>query len=224
MSEQEKPVEDPIKQLKGEFGRKHDSLAEQLKQISQQQASIAEMLRPKPAEKPADDLSTIMYSDPARYAQIIEERAEARILEKINASSAAQQRTQSVIGELGAEYPELADINSPLTKAAVAALNNLPEHERNTTAAYRLAVKQAAEDLSVKPKSKRPAADEEFGGGEYIPRPARRSANKLSAATEAFAAEVGLDLEAPGVKERLIARSNRSWSEPSSPVKTRSKK
>jgi hypothetical protein len=181
-----------------------------------------------PAPKAAgaeEDLSTIMYSNPARYAQIIEERAEQRILSKLNTQNQVQHRTNTVMQELGAEYPELSDINSELTQKALSALKTLPENEQATTAGYRYAVKQAAEELNVKPKSKRPQVDEDFSGG-YGSGALRRRApgNKLAPDTEAFAQALGMDLEDPALKDRLIKRQQRDWNRPEHPLSSKTKK
>lgn len=221
--------EDPIKQLKGEFSRKTDKLADSLTKMQQSNEQLANMLnqlmQPKSAQAApkAEDLASIMYSDPNRYAQIIKEQTKNELREESARMSQSQNATQSTIAQLARDYPELNDTDSDLTRKSVEFLNKYSPEERNTPMAYRLAVKEAAEALEVKVKSKRPVED--FGGStnQYGSSRSRVKADKLTPETE-FMAEAlgknsGIDFSDPKVKARMLERQKRdSWLDPKEPV------
>jgi hypothetical protein len=219
---------DPIKQLKGETHRKFDKLGTQLSEMQRGQQQLAEMLQslksPPPKQAPKEDLESLMYSDNAKYRAILKEQVENEVFQKIDQRNAAQQQTQSVISELASEYPELADNNNELTKKSVAILKSLPPHEQNTTTAYRYAVKQAAEELSVKPRSKR--GDDEFMGPSYnaygAPQRRReRSDKQILTDVSPLAEAMGLDMGNAETAKRVVERSKRSYKELQAPLRVR---
>ena len=184
---------------------------------------------PAPAKKPvaSDDLDSLMYSDNARYRAIIQEQTEERIFQKLNQQNEIQGRTQSVISELAAEYPELSDRDNALTIKSVEILNSLPQHERATTTAYRYAVKQAAEELAVKPRSKR--GDDEFMGPSYNAyggqqRRREKSEKQTIAEISPLAEAMGLDMNDPAVAKRIAERTKRSFKELQAPLRVRKTK
>jgi hypothetical protein len=225
----ETPEADPIRQLKGEMNRKlekFDGKFDELTKSNQQlMALLDKATRPAAPQKPAadDDMDKIMYSDPKRFAAIIQEQAETRIMERISNANAAQNVTQTVISELAAEYPELADKNAELTKKAVTILQSLPQHEQSTTAAYRFAVKQAAEDLSVKPRSKRDP--DEFMGPSHnpygAPRRREQSPAKIIERITPLAEAMGVDMSNPETQKRMAERAKRDFKQFDTPLKNR---
>lgn len=222
-------IADPIKQIKGEMNRKIDKTAQQLETLAQSQAALLAQLdklsRPAPAVQQEDDMAALMYKDPKAYASKIAQQTRDQIMAELGQQQAMQQRAQSTIGELAQEYPELANSQDPLTKKAVERLGAMPEHERNTAAAMRLAVREAAEELEVKPRSRRPIDDDFSGGsssGYGAPR-ARGTKKGLDPDVSAWADVLGLDTSDPDVKQRLIERQNKSWGEPRNLITTRKK-
>lgn len=228
---------DPIAQLKGETSRKLENVNSQLTELKQANALLLEKLiqmAPPPARKaaePQEDLSTLMYSDPEKYTAVIEERATAKAEQRITANLSKQQeaqhRTQQALAEITNEYPELMDNSSALTKKALEIYQSMPEHERNSTAGYKLAVKEAASEVGVKPRSKR-TGDEEFmaAGNNGSPRSNRQKANKVSPAMEFWAEQLGVDLSDSVVKDRVVSRAQRDfkkWQQPQ-PIAKKGKK
>lgn len=220
---------DPIAQLKAESNRKLDGLKSEIGELKAATSVLVEALQrtqTKPAAKAEakEDLSDLLYSDPERYAQIMEERAEARIMGRLSKQQEAQQRTQAVLGELAAEYPEINDMHSPLTKKAVELYNALPDNERNSPISYKLAVKEAAAELGVKPRSKRADTDDFVGGGNARGSDGQRRAKKdtLDPGTRRWAEVLNVELT-PEVEARLIERSKRKWSTYQRPLTTKKK-
>jgi hypothetical protein len=202
---------DPIKNLKAEMDRKLGNADAKLAELQKTNEALLSKLssisKPAPAAEPS--LSDLLYSDPERYAQIIQERAEQRALEKMNRHNSQIQKVNSVIGQLASEYPELSDSNHALTKKAVEIYNALPEEERQTSLAYKMAVREAAEELSVKPKSKRPVEEPEFNSS-YSGRRSGKS-QKLDPVTEEFASLFGIDTNDAKIKQSLLEKQNRNW-------------
>jgi hypothetical protein len=205
---------DPLVNLKAELNRKVSNTESKLEQFQKTQeallAKLSELTAPKAAPKAEkeESLADLVYTDPEKYAAIIEERAEKKILGQISRQQAQMAKTQSVLSELQAEFPELSSQDHELTKKAVEVYNSLPDDEKSSSLAYKVAVKQAALDLGYKPKSKRPVDDEPSFGPSSGSRPRR---NKLDSATEQLASMFGLNTSDPKVKERLVKASNREW-------------
>jgi hypothetical protein len=207
---------DPIAALKGEQARKFDALNAKIAEMAALNNVIIEKLNtvaPKPAAKAesTENLADLMYSDPEKYAQLIEERAEKRVLSRIDEVNAKQSKHQAAMAELFEEFPELKDSSSPLVQKANEIWSKLPAEDRNSSTAFRLAAKEAALELNVKPKSKR--TDEEFvGGGSASPTSARRNTKQaeLDPLTKQFAEVCGLEVDAE-TEKRLIERSKRNF-------------
>lgn len=226
---------DPIKQLKGETYRKFDKLSTQLEEMRQSQGLLLQQLAnataPKQQQQVAasdtEDLTSLMYDDPKRYHQIISERAASSALGVVRQEMQSQGQLNSTMTALAAEYPELTKADHELTKKAASIFAQLPENERQSTMAYKYAVKQAAEELSMQPTSKRPPSDDIIAGGGSNPYGAPRNRKKtdvLSPATEAWGEVLGLDTEDPDMRARLIKRSQRNdWSTPQNPLPAKKK-
>lgn len=213
MSEQIPPTgeADPEKNLKAEMNRKFDNITTELtEQRKLNEALLARMSQAtaKPAER-EPDLSELIYSDPKRYTELMEQRAEARIMQRLDTN----QRKVNVINQLVNEYPETADAAHPLTKKAVEIYNALPDDEKTSPAAYRAAVSEAAMSLGFKPKSMRPADDEpSMGTGPTDGRRRRAGKTGLDPSTAEFARIMGLDVDGDAkLRERLEKRAQRNW-------------
>jgi hypothetical protein len=175
-------------------------------------SKLTQLTQPAAAPRQKQDLSTLLYNDPDAYAAEIERRAEERAMARVNQQQAQAAKTGNVIAELQAEFPEIADSNNELTKKAVEMYNNLPDDEKNSSLAYKVAVKAAALELGVKPRSKRPVDEVPMGSSSnHRSSNSRRSSNKLSTETEQLAAIFGIDTSKSDVKERMIKASQRDW-------------
>lgn len=209
---------DPLKNLKAEMERKLSNSEARLSELQKTNellfSKLNELTTPKAAPAPQKQvsMSDLLYSNPEEYARIIEERA----MERVAAQQQRAQKVNGVISQLAQEFPELSDNNSSLTKRAVEIYNSLPPEEKQSSLSYRLAVKDAADELGLKPKSKRPVDDEPSFGSSGRSAPRRK--DKLNPMTEVWATALGLDPSDPKVKARLVERQNRDWHKPK-PVK-----
>lgn len=227
---------DAIQQLKAETNRKLSSITEQMGDLKKASDLLLERLSQSQAPassvktEESEDLSSLMYSDPAAYARRIEERAEKRIMSNLQNQNAAVAKQNAVLSELTYDYPELGDKNSALTKRAVEIYGQLPVEDRSSPLSYRLAVKEAATELSVKPRSKRTEDDENFMGSSSggSRRGERSKKDKVDPNTELWAEalgdqfrELGHDYNDNVVKERIAKRAQRSWSKWQQPDKVK---
>lgn len=205
--------QDPLKNLKAELDRKLGNADAKLSQLQEANAALLaklERLSTPTAPTKEASLTDLLYNDPEKYAQMVERRAEEKALAQMQRQQAQMVKTSTTISELQNEFPELSDSGHELTKKAVEVYNSLPEEERTTSLAYKMAVKAAALDLGYKPRSKRPV-DEEPSIGSGYGRGAPRKSNKLDTDTELAAQIFGIDTSDPKVKERLIKKSQRDW-------------
>jgi hypothetical protein len=128
-------------------------------------------------------------------------------------------KQNAMLGQLAADFPELTSTDSALTKRAVEIYNALPEDERTSPMAMKVAVKDAALELGLRPKSKRNASENTgdglmpTGGGSAVRKPQGGKA-ELDPVTEGFAAALGLNTSDAKVRERLKKRSERkTWNQ-----------
>src|SRR5437763_1391879 len=89
--------EDPLKNIKSEFNRKIDKTNDLVNQLLSSQAQLQEALQriaAPPAQTPSksDDakLEDLMYSDPKRYTELIEERATQKAVERMRSESSTK--------------------------------------------------------------------------------------------------------------------------------------
>ena len=206
------PPADPIANLKAA----NDSLTTQLNNLKAElnrKVSNLETRIPQPVkvQQPEESLEDLIYTNPKKVIETIEERVNRGVDAKLN----AQTRHTQVIGDLMYDFPELQDKNSELFKEAVSNYNSLSPEEQNSPSAYKLAVKDAALNLGVRPRSKR-SEDDDFmvsGSGSSAGQSRKRSREgDLSDETLAFAQKVGFNIDDPKVVERIKARAQRrNW-------------
>ena len=192
-----------IKNLKAEMGRKFDNIAAQLQ-------AFVEQAKPKaPAPEAAPKKPSVFEDEEAYAARIIEE-ADKRAEQKLARMQEAQARQQQTISSLVAEFPELAHGDHDLTKKAVETFNGMSAEEKAFGGSMKLAVQQAALELGIKPKSKR-SDDDFYGlpGGAPSQTRTKKKDNELDWRTEEFARLVGVNVDDPKVKERLINKHGR---------------
>jgi hypothetical protein len=205
--------QDPIKQLKGEFSRKHREQSELLNQILTTQAQLQEawtkMAAPKQASTHVEDanLDELLYSDPKKYAAIIKQQAKEEAVAAVRQENSTQSGVNQAIAQLAAEYPELSDNESALTKASVEILKGASEAEKMNPKTYEYAVLKAAQSLEVQPKSKRKQVEDDFVAPSYSSPQARskkRTTEQVVSANKDVAKALGVNLDDPKTKERYL--------------------
>ena len=207
--------EDPIQNLKAELSRKmgnYDAQFDDLKKtnealLSQLQNLYNEKQTPT-SSKNEKSLADIMYDDPEEYTRIIEERAVKKALDAQNATIRSQQEQQTVINNLINDYPELNQNDHGLTIRAVEIFNSLSDTEKNSNNSYRLAVREAASELGIKPKSKRKDQNDNFSFGSKSSGVPTSSKESVDDKTTEFAKIMGLDVSKKELKEKLSKERN----------------
>jgi phage terminase small subunit len=183
------PAADEIKNLKAEIDRKLGNVTSSLNQFMEQMKQQVVPTAPKQEKK----LSELIYEDADAYTAKVIEEAERRVETKLSKRDELMQKQQQVINTLVSDFPELSQTDSDLTKKALEIYNSLSNDEKANPLAYRTAVKEAALDLGVKPKSKRTtSSDDSFSLGTEAPRKPAKT-DKLDEATTWFAEMLGRD-------------------------------
>ena len=223
------PEQDGFRAIKGEMNRKFDKVGSQIEAQMEMNRQLLEQVKalttpPAPRQEQNQGIDpNLMYTNPALYQQKLAEQIKAEMRHELTTSNQVQSRQQSTIAELVSEYPELSDANNELTKKTVELYNRMPDYEKSNPAALRAAAFKAASELDVKPKHKRPV--EEFTGNDGYDRPQqRRAPTKLNPLTEEFGRAIGLDMDDPAVKARVLERSKRDWKHPQTPISTKKRK
>lgn len=198
-------AEDPIKQLKSEVSRKlSNSEAKVAELMASQQILLAKLdemsgklQAPKEsASSPADDF----YSDPSGYVNRVASQA-------VNEAISKQTMAQSTLSSLYDQFPELTDAESELSRKAVELFSKLPKSEQQSPSALRLATLEAASELDIKPRKKRPVEDDEpIGNGRSAQ---RRRVDRLDPVTEQWANILKLDVNDPKVRQELIEKQKK---------------
>ena len=207
-----------------EMNRKTSKLAEENAALNQKLEQLAAMLTKNQAgsapsgSEDDNNLEELIYKDPKAYAKAVRVQAERAANDAVNSRLQTQNETQTVLSQLAADYPELNDANSDLTKKAVEIYNALPANQRSNPLAYKIAVRDAAADMGVLVKSKRSKNNDDFvmSSGNSGSKPSSSSkdsaAGKLDSTQLAFAELVGLNIKDEKVVKRLQERSKRkSW-------------
>jgi hypothetical protein len=206
-----------------ELNRKTDKLAAENQALAQKleqalalitQQNNANRQPQGGAEMTEEQLADLSYSDPKAYAREVSKRAEQRASALIDARLNQQNQTQVVMGQLINDYPELGDTNSPLSKKAVEIYNQLPNEMKSNPIAYRTAVRDAAAEEGLLPKSKRKSSsNDDFSlGGSNGTRGNPKKDAEIDARTLEMAERMGLNITDKKVAERLKQRSQRkNW-------------
>jgi CO dehydrogenase/acetyl-CoA synthase beta subunit len=224
-----------IKNVKGEFSRKYDHLAQVTDQLAKTNQELVEKLKALEASRaPASsvdedaEIATLMFDNPKLAIKRIEERAsraaEERIGNKLNQRDAVNSQIQQAAASAHAIYPELGDSNSEAFKLAMQKYNAMSAEEKTTPTAVKAALLEAAAEIGLTPASKRKAkeaAGDEFalsgkasGSNSGNPRAkAKGGTEGISEKSLAFAQLVGMDINDPKVLEGLKKQSQRkNWS------------
>lgn len=210
---------DDFKNFKSEIDRKLGNIKNEVTEALKSSnaaltTQLQNMLKPPQKSQPSatknDDLENLFYKSPVEYAKRIKEETRAEIREEFQRESADMSKRQSTVQKLYKEFPELNDEDSELTKAALTRYSELSKEDQSP-AAYRAAVAEAALDLGVKPKSKRPPEDDSYsvGGSGRGRRGADRKSDEVQPATLEAAKLMGLDDKSiERMKKRVSTRKN----------------
>lgn len=204
----EPSVQELLKNHKAETDRKLDNVLSQLKQS-------VEALNKKPAspQAPTKPLGDLIIEDPDKAVEVITEKVRGDIDRK----QAYENRRQQVMQEIYKDFPEAADTNSELFKAAAEKWNKLSQEEQASNYSLKGAILEAATELDLRPKSKRQAPTSEadsftmggYSGSSSLNR--GKGKDDLPSEMTEFAKIMGINPDDPKVKERLKERSNRKW-------------
>lgn len=207
---------DSLTNLKGEFNRKISNIEQKYSNLESTNAQLLATLQAMSAPKaaPASKIEDVWFDKPAQAAESIVAQAEERIMKKIDSRSDQLHKQNATLSQLVSDFPELSDGNHDLTKKAVEIYSGMSAEDKTSPLAYKAAVREAALELSIMPKSKRKDLDDDFsisGGGSSSARNDRasRSNSSIDKATEEFARLVGVDIDDPKVKDRIKSKHNR---------------
>lgn len=219
IQDQSTQKEDRVANLQAEFARKFENQAAEVKKLADANAALASQLKqlqapPHPKQESKEEaLDELFYKDPAAHAAKIKEMTKTELRAELKREQEATSRMTNVINSLGRDYPEFNDPEAPLTRKTLEIFGAMDESEKKDPKAIRIAALEAAQELGVKPRSKR-TDDESFsfggGGSDYRPSRQQQKNGKLDPRTEDFAALVGINLKDPKVAERLKARAQRT--------------
>jgi len=208
-SEAQQP--DPIKNLKSEFGRKFDSVQDQLKAQNEQlqrmveQIIAAQSAKQEPQEEP----------DPVLNPKQFKEQIKREALAEVQRSTQLSMATQNEVARIQAMYPEFAQENSEAAQIALKKFQALPAHLKGTPEGARLVLFEAANEVGLVPKKARKTeqgADEGYTMGSSPSKNIRQSSQgKLDERSLAFAQLVGLNVDDPEVRKRLENRTKRAF-------------
>lgn len=204
----------------------NQKLSEQLSKLKQPEPP--RMAIPQPKETKASWKERFYQDEDAAVQEIQTEATQAAVQTFQNMQRLEAQR-QQVIGQLVADYPELADPNADLRKKAQENFEKLPPEDQASPYAYKIAARDAAAELGVLPKHKRkekemPEDDDSFsvgGKGGEVPRADRKRKGKegeLSDATLQFAELLGRPVNDEKYRERLKTAAKRDRWERYKPV------
>lgn len=224
MSDEKKPDEKPpipnaaeeIKNLKAEMDRKLanvDNTNKQLLATVQQLTQKLTTKAPPPTEK-TKTIKDVWYDEPELAEAMLLDKADKRFAEKVAAANAQQLKTQKIMQSLYKDFPELQDTTDPLTVKAIELFDKFSDEEKQHPMAYKLAVKEAAEELELKPKSKRSKEDENdsFSLSQTSAKGGReegsstKKGGKLDARTVEFAKKLGLNTDDQKTLDSLKSR------------------
>jgi hypothetical protein len=217
-----------IESVTAEFSRKTAKLSEENSKMSQQLEKLLNYVESQRAastsqttsnQESEDKLEDLAYTNPKLYAQKVKDMAKREALSAVSQTFAEQQRTNTVLGQLAADYPELNDNNSELTKKAVEIYKSMSDSDRTSPISYKVAVRDAAAELGILTKNKRSKSSSDepniSAGGipsELNKKSGSSSSNKLDEKTLQIASLMGLDISDKKVVESLTKRSQRkNW-------------
>jgi hypothetical protein len=216
--------QDPIKNVKSEFNRKFDDVTSQIQRQNQEMSAamnaILETLSTKQQAAPAqeENMADLAITDPAKYAQIIENRATQRAMQAVTQVTQQQQQNTQVIAEYASKFPEFSDSNSELAKTAIAEYQKLSPKLKDTREGTEMALLKAVQMTGAIPmdKRKKQEANEDFttsaSTGQSTQRRQQQREPDLDPKTIGFAEQLGVNVKDPEVLKRLKKYAGRkNW-------------
>ncbi len=203
--------------VKAEFSRKLSNIEAKYASLESTNAQLLATLQsisaPKAPAAPAAKLEDVWFDKPQQAADQIMAQAEERIMKRIDSRSDQLHRQNQTLSQLVSDFPELSDGNHEFTKKAVEIYSAMSAEDKTSPLAYKAAVKEAALEMGVMPKSKR--KDDDYvssGNGSNSSRNESRSPRSgagIDKATEEFAKLVGVNIDDPKVRDRIKSKHNR---------------
>jgi hypothetical protein len=202
--------QDPIKNLKAEFGRKQENIENQLKASQEAlqaiMAKLDQQSKPAAATKPT---KVSVFDDEEAFAASIKEEVRKEFREEQQVTS----QYQTIAGQLYNQYPELNDQGSELFKAAQEKLKGLsPEQMMKQPMLLKTAVLEAAAENGIRPRHKRSQDDDNFsvGAGSAGRRSPSKPKDELDPQVLETARLMGRDVSDPKVVESLKKAAKRT--------------
>jgi hypothetical protein len=217
------PPERTVQSYFAETTRKLEQQRQEQMALSQKlEQALQALNRPQASNQPAslteEQIADLAYKDPAAYARIVKSQAKEEAAQMIDQRLNQQQATQSTMAALINDYPELSDQTSDLSRKAVEIYNSLDPSIRSNPVAYRTAVREAAAEVGVLPKSKRQARGDDgsfsLGASSSGSSGSQRAAAKkeeVDQRTLEFAERVGMNIRDPKKVEALKSRAKRNY-------------
>lgn len=190
-------------------------LAQQMEQLIALSARSQQSASQSATGVSDDEIEDLAYKNPKAYAKAVEQRATQKASDMVNSRLQHQNDVNVVLSQLTSEYPELGDASSDFAKKAVEIYSRMPSAQQNNPLAYKIAVRDAAAELGVLTKSKRPKnSSDDFSvssSGQNSGTRESRKTDKLDNRSLAFAELLGMDVKDTKVIERIKARTNRKY-------------
>lgn len=213
--EQEAPQEDPIRNLKAEFSRKHANMeAQQAETNAQLQAILAEVQKSmKGPEAPKKSARELVFDDPEEFVRSVEETATRKATEAVTQQYQASQKVQNTVTEFTQRFPEFAQEGSEAVMLATKYASQLPSKLKGTAEGAENAMSRAALELGLVAASKRKTqvSDEPVIGSRgsgQASSPSKPGA-KIDKDTMAFAELLGADFNDPKFMAELNKAAGR---------------
>lgn len=215
--------QDPIKQIKSEFGRKQDNVMNELNSLKSQLSQIADTVIQAAATKRSASESSEEMPDPVMDPKGYKEYMRKELRRDVDESLNAERERNTVLSSLVANYPELQSGSSELTQTALRIYNSLSPSEKASPSGYKIAVMQAAQEVGVLPANKRQKqsqGEEDFtlssSSSTARQKPSQRAKEeKIDDKTLEFAKLLGRPVNDDKYIERLkttISSRKRNWS------------
>lgn len=210
-----KVIEDSFKGLRADLNKLNNKV----------DAAAAKKQAPEPKVEAEDDLSTLILVDPAKAVSKITDKIKKEVTATFSSQSSAKDEFNNKFMELYKEYPEISDQGSELHQRAKEIMATITDSQFDSGALER-AVYRAASEKGITPMKHRKNQPDGDDSGEYLGSGSsgegrgnsgrnKNRADKLPAATLAFAEAVGMNTKDPKVVERLTNRHNErksNWS------------
>ena len=211
---EDKAKPDPFVNLKSEMDRKLGNMASQLTELTETlKTKFIDPPNPNRVDSNSKKQSfkEKFYND--EDAAVDELRSE--IKQDIRQELGQERKQTSILSSLYSDYPELTDLQNPLTQRAIAIHKGYDKADQANPTSLRLAALEAAQELDILPVRKRKSNQDEWTGhsGTNTNTSApRQKRGEIPAETLGFAEAMGMNTKDPKVVEKLKERSKRqNW-------------